>query len=111
MVVRRGEVWWSEDPALGRRPVLVLSRDAVLPSLRRPLVAPLTTRIRNIPTEVALDTEDGVPRPCVVSLDNVQPMSASLLVERIAYLGNQRMREVCAGLAIAVECEGYSTPS
>jgi mRNA interferase MazF len=77
----------------------------VLSTLSRPLVAPLTTRIRSIPTEVALDTEDGVPRPCVVSLDNVQPMSTSLLVERITQLGHMRMRDVCAGLAIAVECE------
>jgi mRNA interferase MazF len=104
MVIRRGEVWWSDHPALGRRPVLVLSRDAVLGTLRRPLVAPLTTRIRGIPTEVALDQNDGVPRPCVVSLDNVQPLAASLLVERITLLSNQRMRDVCSSLAVAVEC-------
>jgi mRNA interferase MazF len=104
-VIRRGEVWWSDDPTLGRRPVLVLSRDAVLGSLRRPLVAPLTTRVRGIPTEVALDLDDGVPRPCVVSLDNTQPLSAALLVDRITRLSNQRMLEVCASLAIAVECE------
>jgi len=103
-VIRRGEVWWSDDPALGRRPVLVLSRDAVLPVLRRPLVAPLTTRVRGIPTEVALDQDDGVPRPCVVSLDNVQPLASSLLVERITRLSPERMQEVCASLAVAVEC-------
>lgn len=104
-MVARGEVWWSEDAALGRRPVLVLSRDAVLPALARPLVAPLTTRVRDLPTEVALEVEDGLPRPCVVSLDNVQPLSRVLLVERICALRLGRMREVCAALALAVECD------
>lgn len=85
--------------------MLVLTRDAVLGALRRPLVAPLTTRIRDLPTEVPLDVEDGLPRPCVVSLDNVQPLSASLLVARITRLRPGRMTAVCRALAVAVECE------
>jgi mRNA interferase MazF len=101
----RGEVWWSEDPVLGRRPVLVLSRDAALGALSRPLVAPLTTRVRGIPTEVRLDESDGVPQPCVAALDNVQPLARSLLVERVTRLAPDRMHEVCGALAIAVECD------
>lgn len=85
--------------------MLVLSRERVLTSLERPLVAPLTTRIRGIPTEVTLDEEDGVPRRCAVSLDNVQPMPRVLLVEHIAQLGFERMQQVCRALALAVECE------
>lgn len=104
MTVHRGEVWWSEGPQLGRRPVLVLSREAVLPHLARPLVAPLTTRIRGLPTEVGLDVDDGVPQECVVSLDNVQPLAAALLAERITTLGTDRMQAVCAALAVATEC-------
>lgn len=83
----------------------MLSRDAVLGTLTRPLVVPLTTRVRGIPTEVALDTEDGVPQPCVASLDNVQPLSRSLLVERVVELSPARMQEVCAALSIAVDCD------
>lgn len=98
-------MWWSEHPDLGRRPVLVLSRDAVLEVLARPLVAPLTTRVRRIPTEVALNRADGLPRDCVVTLDNVQPLDRALLVERVARLGPERMREVWAALAVAVECD------
>jgi mRNA interferase MazF len=90
---------------MGRRPVLVLSRQAVLGALSRPLVAPLTTRARGIPTEVALDSDDGVPGSCVVSLDNVQPLSRSLLVEPVTRLGPERMHEVCVALAIAVDCD------
>jgi mRNA interferase MazF len=104
-VIRRGEIWWSEDAVLGRRPVLVLSRDAVLSALARPLVAPLTTRIRGLPTEVALDQDDGVPQPCVVSLDNVQPLDAALLVERVTRLDGDRLTAVCRALAVAVECD------
>lgn len=103
--MRRGEVWWSESEALGRRPVLVLSRDAVLQTLRRPLVAPLTTRIRGLPSEVDLDADDGLPRPCVVSLDNAQPLHVTLLRERIVRLRPARMAEVCAALAAATDCD------
>lgn len=84
--------------------MLVLSREAVLGVLKRPLVAPLTTRVRGIPTEVPLDEDDGVPQPCVVSLDNVQPFPVSLLTERIARLGPDRMAAVCGALRFAVDC-------
>lgn len=104
-MISRGDVWWSEDPVLGRRPVLVLSRDPVLATLQRPLVAPLTTRVRDIPTEVALDERDGLPQPCVVSLDNVQPLAKSLLVELVTRLRPERMGEVCASLGVAVGCD------
>jgi len=104
-VIRRGELWWSEDPRLGRRPVLVLTRDAALPALHRPLVAPLTTSVRDIPSEVVLGPADGLPQECVASLDNLQPFPRSLLVERIGRLQGDRMLEVCRALAAAVECD------
>ncbi|MGH2763179.1 MAG: type II toxin-antitoxin system PemK/MazF family toxin [Thermoleophilaceae bacterium] len=83
----------------------MLSRDAVLPALSRPLVVPLTTRIRDIPTEVRLDEGDGLPQPCVASLDNVQPLAASLLVEQVSELRAERMDEVCTALAVATGCD------
>jgi mRNA interferase MazF len=59
----RGEVWWCELAAIGRRPVVVLSRDAAIPRLRRALVAPCTTTIRGLPSEVVLEPDsDPVPR-------------------------------------------------
>jgi len=103
-VVIRGEVWWSENEHLGRRPVLVLSRSAVLPALARPLVAPLSTNIRGLPTEVELGTDDGLPAACVVSLDNVQPLSQALLTERITLLNAAAMSAVCRALSIATDC-------
>ena len=68
----RGEVWWCEMAEIGRRPVVVLSRDAVIPRHRRALVAPCTTTIRGLVSEVVLEPDhDPVPRRSAVNLDAV----------------------------------------
>src|SRR5437660_330592 len=103
----RGEVWWCELAEIGRRPVVVLSRDAAIPRLRRTLVGPCTTTIRGIPSEVLLDPgEDPVPRTSVVNLDSVESVSLGTLVERLGRLSDERMRQICEALEIAVACEG-----
>lgn len=102
----RGELWWCELPEIGRRPVVVLSRDAAIPRLRRALVAPCTTTIRSLPSEVVLEPgDDPVPRRCVANLDSVESVSVAVLVERIGRLADARMREMCAALAVAVDCD------
>jgi mRNA interferase MazF len=102
---RRGEVWWCEPPEIGRRPVVVLSRDAAIPSLRRALVAPCTTTIRGLASEVVLEPgEDPVPRPSAVNLDAVESVSVTLLIERLGSLSGRRMQELCAALEIATDC-------
>jgi len=101
----RGEVWWCEMAEIGRHPVVVLSRDAVIPRHRRALVAPCTTTIRGLISEVGLDPgDDPVPRRSVVNLDSVESVSVAVLVERIGRLADTRMREICAALAVAVDC-------
>ncbi|MPV50411.1 toxin [Pseudactinotalea sp. HY160] len=101
----RGEVWWCELAGIGRRPVVVLSRDAVIPRHRRALVAPCTTTIRGLVSEVVLEPgEDPVPRPCAVNLDSVESVSIAVLVNRAGRLRDTRMREICAALAVAVDC-------
>jgi mRNA interferase MazF len=101
----RGEVWWCELPETGRRPVVVLSRDAAIPRLRRALVAPCTTTLRGLPSEVPLEPgEDPIPLRSAVNLDSVASVSVAVLVERIGRLADARMREVCAALAVAVDC-------
>ena len=103
----RGEVWWCELPEAGRRPVVVLSRDAAIPRLRRTLIGPCTTTIRGIASEVQLEpAEDPIPRTSVVNLDSVESVSIGTLVERIGRLSDDRMRQICGALAIAVACEG-----
>ena len=102
----RGEVWWCEPPRIGRRPVVVLSRDVAIPRLGRTLIAPCTTRVRGLPSEVVLEVgEDPVPMRCAASLDSVESVSLGLLVERIGRLSDERMREVCAALEVAVGCD------
>jgi mRNA interferase MazF len=101
----RGEVWWCALPDVGRRPVVVLSRDAVIPRHLRALVAPCTTTVRGLVSEVVLEPgEDPVPLRSAVNLDSVESVSVAVLVERLGRLADVRMREVCAALAVAVDC-------
>ncbi len=101
----RGEVWWCELPDVGRRPVVVLSRDAAIPRLRRALVGPCTTTIRGIPSEVLLEPgEDPIPKASAVNLDSVESVSIRTLVERLGRLSDVRMHQICAALEVAVAC-------
>ena len=102
----RGEVWWCEMPEVGRRPVIILSRDAVIPRHRRALVAPCTTTIRGLPSEVILEPgTDPVPLRTAVNLDSVESVSVAVLVQRLGRLADTRMRDLCAALAVAVDCD------
>jgi mRNA interferase MazF len=98
-------VWWCEPPQTSRRPVVVLSRDAAIPRLHRTLIGPCTTTIRGLSSEVVLEPdEDPVPRVSAVNLDSMESVSIGLLVERIGRLSDDRMRQICAALEIAVDC-------
>src|SRR2546427_331919 len=86
--MRRGEVWWAELPApAGRRPVLLLSRDEAYLVRELVTVAPLTTRVRKIPSEVPLSRDDGVPKTCVVSLDTITTIPRRAVTVRLPALG------------------------
>ena len=101
----RGEVWWCEMAEIGRRPVVVLSRDAVIPRHRRTLIAPCTTTIRGLPSEVLLEPgDDPVPLRSAVNLDSIESVSIAILVERLGRMAEARMREICAALAVAIDC-------
>lgn len=101
----RGEVWWCETAEIGRRPVVILSRDAVIPRHRRTLIAPCTTTIRDLASEVLLEPgDDPVPLPCAVNLDSIESVSTAILVDRLGRLADARMREICTALAVAVAC-------
>ena len=104
-VPRRGELWWCELPEIGRRPVVVLSRDAAIPRLRRAVVASCTTTIRGLPSEVVLEPgDDPVPQRSAVNLDSVGSVSVAVLVQRLGTLSGDRMTELCRALAVAVNC-------
>ena len=102
---RRGEVWWCELPDVGRRPVVVISRDAAIPRHRRPIIAPCTTHVRGLASEVVLEAgEDPVPLTCAVGLDALSNVSVATLTQRLGRLSDDRMREICQGLAVAFDC-------
>ena len=102
---RRGEIWWCDPETVGRRPVVILSRDAAIPRLRRALVAPCTTTIRGLPSEVVLEPgDDPIPLPSAINLDSVESVAVSALTERIGSLGVSRMHDVCTALAVATDC-------
>lgn len=101
--VRRGDIRWYRFGRLDKeRPVLVLTRDSALAFLGEVTIAPLTTTVREIPTEVALGPDDGVPRDCAVNLDHVQTVSLGKLGRLITTLGARKMQAVRAALLFAL---------
>ena len=103
----RGDIWWCELPETARRPVVVLSRDAAIPRLRRVVIAPCTTTVRGLPSEVTLDpSEDPIPRTSAVNLDSIESVSVGTLTHRLGRLSDQRVREICEALNVAVDCVG-----
>lgn len=99
-----GDVWWVETEIAGRRPAVVLTRPQAIARLPRILVAPATTHVRSLPSEVRLDESDGMPRECVLALDTPELVSRAHFVEYITTLSVVRMHEVCRALTIAVNC-------
>lgn len=97
-------MWWGEEPQRGRRPYLVLTRNAVIGELSEVLVAVVTRTMRRIPTQVEIDKSDGMREPCAVNLDDMLMMPLGQLTERQTELSPERMAEVCAGLDAATEC-------
>jgi len=84
---------------------VVLSRDAAIPRLKRTLVAPCTTTVRGLPSEVCLlPGVDPIPRRSAVNLDSVESVSVGVLVDRLGRLSGDRMVEICAALEAAVAC-------
>lgn len=88
------------------RPVVVLTRDSALRYLSTATVAPITSTIRGVPSEVRLDEEDGMKAPCAVNLHHVVTVSQQRLGKRVAHLAPSRMKEVCGALRFSIGCDG-----
>jgi mRNA interferase MazF len=101
--MRRAEVrWYRFSRPDKKRPVLLLTRDSALEFLGEVTVAPVTSTIRDIPSEVILTTEDGMPRDCAINLDHVQTVSRSKLGAVITTLRPKRMSEVRSALLFSL---------
>jgi len=100
----RGEVRWYQFAAPDkRRPVVVLTRDSIIPSLGEVTVAPVTARIRDIPSEVALSPDDGLPRDCAVNCDHLQTIPRGRLGAAISRLSEEKMNRVAAAIRFALD--------
>jgi len=101
--MRRGEIRWYRFRAPDkRRPVLILTRDSIIDRLDEVTVAPITSTVRDIPSEVVLGTRDGMPRDCAVNLDHVQTVAKARVAGLITSLRPARFAEVRDALLFAL---------
>jgi mRNA interferase MazF len=105
--LKRGDVcWYLFQPPDKRRPVLILTRDSAIPVLNSVTIAPITSTIRGIPTEVLLTEEDGLPGTCAANFDNLQTVPKNKIGPRLASLTSRRMKEAGKALSFALAIEG-----
>jgi mRNA interferase MazF len=103
--MRQFEIWWADLPKpVGRRPVLLLSRDDAYSYLNKFVVVEISTTIRAIPVEVLLGPKEGLPKPCVANCDNLRTVSRTALRERISRLHHGREAEVKRAVGYALGC-------
>ena len=101
--MKRGEIRWYEfQPPDKRRPVLILTRDSVLPALHDVTVAPITSTIRGIPSELRLTIADGMPNECAVNFHHLQTIPKHKVSRLIATLSPEKLREVGPALCFAL---------
>lgn len=102
--MKKGDIWWANLPSpVGRRPVLLLSRDEAYLVRTAVTVAPLTTTIRKIAVEVPLDPKDGVPKKCVINCDDLLTIRKSLLQEKLTTLSTARLQSVHEAIRFALD--------
>jgi mRNA interferase MazF len=101
--MKRGEIrWYKFHPPDKRRPVLILTRDSILEYLGEVTIAPVTSTIRDIPSEVALSEDDGMHRDCAVNCDHLQTVAKGKIGERITMLSTEKMEQVRKAIAFAL---------
>ena len=101
--MQRGEVWWAELPSpIGRRSVVLLSRDEAYIVRNAVTVAEMTSTIRGIPVEVEVGPEDGLPKKCVVNLDTIVTIRKNLLLERITLLREEKINQIDSAIKFAL---------
>lgn len=101
--MKRNEVWWADLPKpIGKRPVVLLSRDEAYNVRNAVTIAQITTTVRNIPVEVLLDERDGLPQKCVANLDTITTIRKSILTERICLLRSDKVEQINKALKFAL---------
>ncbi len=102
MIPAQGEIWWAEAEDK-RRPVLVVTRSEAIPVLTWIIVAPVTRTVRDLPTEIPVGPEQGLPAEAAASFDNLQPIRRTFLAHRAGALSHPRL-EICRALGALADC-------
>ena len=103
-MVAQTELWLMETPNQKRRPVLVVSRDEVIPALNNIVVAPVTSTIRGIPTCIPVGPAEGIDHDSVATFDNLAAVPKSVLTRRLGKLGADGRRRICKALDAVANC-------
>ena len=103
-MVAQAEIWLMETPNHKRRPVLIVSRDEVIPVLNNIVVAPVTSAIRDIPTCIRVGPDEGIDHDSVTAFDNLAAVPKSVLTTRLGQLGADGRRQICDALAALANC-------
>ncbi len=102
--MNRGEIrWYKFKPPNKKRPVLILTRNSVIPYLGEVTIAPLTTTIRDIPSEVHLSVLDGMSKDCVINFDHIQTVSKNKIGLKITFLTKEKLKQIGKAIDFALE--------
>ena len=103
-MVAQAELWLMETPNQKRRPVLVVSRNEVIPVLNNIIVAPVTSTVRTIPTCIPVGTDEGINHDSVATFDNLAAVPKSVLTRKLGQLGTGGRQQICAALDAMANC-------
>ena len=101
--MKRGEIhWFVFQPPDKRRPALILTRDSIIPYLNEIVIAPVTSTIRDIPSEVLLDVEDGMPQVCAINFDHLYTVPKAKIGKLITTLSQEKLIQVAQAISFAL---------
>ena len=102
--MKRGEIrWYKFKSPDKKRPVIILSRDSILEYLGEVTVAPITSPIRDIPSEVLLTSEDGMKKNCAINCDHIQTVTKNKIGATITMLTQDKLRQISKAIWFALD--------
>ena len=104
--MKRGEIRWYKFKAPNKkRPVLILTRNSILAYLGEVTIAPITSTVRDIPSEVFLSKNEGMPRDCAINLDHIQTVSKGKIGSLITRLSSEKWQQARAAILFALDLQ------
>ncbi len=104
--MKRGEIWRADQPQpIGRRPVVLLSRNEAYHVRNAVTVAQITTTIRDIPVEIILSERDGLSQKCAINADNITTIPKALLLKKISSLSSEKVLQLNKAIKFALDLD------